>query len=428
MSANLYHGATVLLGPLAAWYLRRRLRQGKEDPYRFGERLGEPGRARPKGRLIWVHGASVGEVISVLPLIERLLHQDPEAQVLLTSGTVTSARIMADRLPARAIHQYVPIDRPSAVRRFLDHWRPDLALWVESELWPNLIRQTAARGVPMALINARMSESSYRRWRRLPFLIKPLLQSFQVCIAQSAPDAGRLATLGAHFVTFHGNLKAASPPLPVDPRDLHVLKASIDRRPLWLAASTHPGEEAIIAAAHRKLATRFPDLLTVLVPRHADRGAAIATELKDQGLTVARRSQEQAIDGQTDIYLGDSMGEMGLYYRLAPIVFMGGSLVKHGGQNPLEAARLGSALLFGPYMFNFAEQAATLTNAGGASLVADADTLADQIGIMLADPDETARRAAAAARAADDGHDVMAAVLEQLAPLLPEQGLNRAGA
>ncbi|MDA1099597.1 MAG: 3-deoxy-D-manno-octulosonic acid transferase, partial [Proteobacteria bacterium] len=339
MIAALYRGTTILLGPLANWYLRHRLRQGKEDPARVGERLGQAGRARPPGRLVWVHGASVGETISVLPLIQGLLRQDQGLHILLTSGTVTSARIMADRLPSRAMHQYLPIDRPSAVNRFLEHWRPDLALWVESELWPNLIHQTAARGVPMALINARMSERSYRRWRRLPFLIKPLLGAFQVCIAQSAPDAERLATLGAQFVTCHGNLKAASPPLPCDPRNLRLLEMAIDRRPLWLAASTHPGEEAIIGAAHRHLAARFPNLLTILVPRHAARGDEIAAALAAQGLSIARRSQEQPIVPGTEIYLGDSMGEMGLYYRLAAIVFIGGSLVAHGGQKPLEAAR-----------------------------------------------------------------------------------------
>ncbi|MBL6955176.1 MAG: 3-deoxy-D-manno-octulosonic acid transferase [Alphaproteobacteria bacterium] len=428
MTPALYRAATILLGPLAIWYLRRRLRQGREDPARFDERLGKPSRPRPDGRLIWVHGASVGEAISVLPLIERLLRQDQGLHILLTSGTVTSARIMADRLPARAIHQYVPIDRPASVSRFLDHWRPDLALWVESELWPNLVHQTAARGVPMALINARMSERSYRRWRRLPFLVRPLLQAFQVCIAQSPPDAGRLATLGAQSVTYHGNIKAAAPPLPFDPRELHVLKQAIGRRPLWLAASTHPGEEVIIGAVHRQLAAQIPDLLTILVPRHAVRGDQIAADLTNQGLTIARRSQAQPISPRTDIYLGDSMGEMGLYYRLAAIVFIGGSLVAHGGQNPLEAARLDSALLFGPHMFNFTEQAAAMTKAGGAELVADADALASQVALLLADADETGRRTAAAAAAADDGNDVLAAVLRQLTPLMPSLGSDHASA
>ncbi|HJM93756.1 MAG: 3-deoxy-D-manno-octulosonic acid transferase [Alphaproteobacteria bacterium] len=423
MSAALYHAITTVLSPAITWYLRRRLAQGKEDRVRFGERLGEAGRERPGGHLIWIHGASVGEMISVLPLVERMLHQDAGLHILLTSGTVTSARIMADRMPPRAIHQFMPVDIPSCVARFLDHWQPDLALWVESELWPNLIYQTRARGVPMVLINARMSENSFRRWRWLGFLIRPLLQAFEFCIAQSTPDGGRLATLGARFVSFHGNLKAASPPLPADPHDLHVLKSAIGQRPVWLAASTHPGEEAIVTAVHQRLASQFPDLLTILVPRHAVRGDEITDEARALGLNVARRALEQPISGGTDIYLGDSMGEMGLYYRLATIVFIGGSLIEHGGQNPLEAARLGSALLFGPSMFNFTEQAAAMTQAGGAETVSDGDTLAAQVALLLADGEETARRAAAAAAdlAADDGQDVIRAVMGQLAPLLPKQ-------
>ena len=421
MTYRLYRGLTTLFGPLLVWFLRRRLRRGKEDPLRFGARLGQPGRERPQGMLIWVHGASVGEMISVLPLVERLLHQDPELHVLLTSGTVTSARIIADRMPARALHQYIPIDQPAAVAAFLEHWRPNLALWVESELWPNLIHQSKGRGTPMALINARMSEKSFRRWRRLPSVIKPLLQSFQFCIAQSAPDAGRLATLGAHNVAFHGNLKAASAPLPVDPRDLHILNTAMARRPRWLAASTHPGEEITVGVVHRRLAKQFPGLVTLLVPRHAERGEAIAAELAGLGLTVARRSLDQPIGAETDIYLGDSMGEMGLYYRLASIVFIGGSLVEHGGQNPLEAARLDSALLFGPHMFNFTEQAAAMTMTGGAALVTDGNSLGNQIALLLRDEAEVARRAKAAVLAADDGHDVVRAVLKQLAPLLPGQ-------
>ena len=436
MSTALYRGLTTLLSPAITWHLHRRLGQGKEDPVRFNERLGEAGRDRPAGRLIWIHGASVGEMISVLPLAERLLHEDAGLHILLTSGTVTSARIVADRLPSRAIHQYVPVDIPACVARFLGHWRPDLALWVESELWPNLIHQTRARGIPMALINARMSESSFRRWRRLPFLIRPLLQAFEFCIAQSAPDGGRLATLGAQFVSFHGNLKAASPPLATDPRELHVLKTDIAQRPVWLAASTHPGEEAMVAGVHKQLASRFPGLLTILVPRHAVRGDEIAGELRSQGLNVARRTLKQPIGGETDIYLGDSMGEMGLYFRLARIVFIGGSLVAHGGQNPLEAARLNSALLFGPHMFNFTEQTTALAQAGGGQMVADDEALADQVALLLADGDEVTRRATAADLAADNGQDVIRAVMAQLAPLLPSsasgtksgQGSGRASA
>ena len=419
MIFHIYRFSTIILKFFLVWILHRRLACGKEDPARFKERLGYPGLARPKGSLIWMHGASVGEVVSLLPLIKIILRHDGRSRVLVTSGTVTSALIMAERLPTRSLHQYVPIDQPSAIRRFLDHWRPDLALWVESELWPNLINETGSRNVPMALINARMSEKSYRRWRFLPFVIKPLLQSFQFCIAQSAADAERLEALGAFHVTSHGNLKSASPPLTVDQEDLYALKAAIGGRPCWVAASTHAGEDEIVGVAHRQLTAKFPDLLTVLVPRHVDRGDTVFESLRDLGLSVARRSRDSEIESNTDIYLGDSMGEMGLYFRLSNVVFIGGSLVEHGGQNPLEAARLDCAVLFGPNMFNFAEQAAALSLSGGGQFVNDGDTLADHVAVLLADNDETKRRSAAAAKVADEGADVVCQILKQIAPLIP---------
>jgi len=419
MILRIYRFSTIILKYILVWILHRRLACGKEDPTRFQERLGYPGLARPEGSLIWMHGASVGEVLSLLPLINLILRHDGRSHVLVTSGTVASGQIMGERLPARSLHQFIPIDQPSAIRRFLDHWRPDLAVWVESELWPNLINETRSRNVPMALINARMSEKSYRRWRCLPFVIKPLLQSFQFCIAQSAVDAGRLEALGAFLVAYHGNLKSAALPLTVNQDDLHELKALIGSRPCWVAASTHAGEDEIVGLAHRQLRAQFPDLLTVLVPRHTDRGDTVFDNLGKTGLTVARRSRDSKIKPNTDIYLGDSMGEMGLYLRLSNIVFIGGSLVEHGGQNPLEAARLDCTVLFGPYMFNFLEQAAALSLAGGGQFVNDGDSLADQVAVLLADNDETQRRSAAAAEVADEGADVVCQILKQIVPLMP---------
>ncbi len=293
MTAALYRAGTELLGPAIELWLKRRLARGKEDPARLSERLGRPGRDRPPGRLVWLHGASVGEAISVLPLIDRLLAARDDVSVLLTTGTVTSARLMAERLPARAFHQFAPVDRPSAVERFLDHWRPDLALWVESELWPNLVAETAKRGAAMALVNARLSERSYRRWRRLGWLIRPMLSAFALTLAQSEADAQRLRALGARDVRCLGNLKSAAPPLVVDKAALAELSAALGGRPRWLAASTHPGEEAIAADVHRRLAPRLPGLLTVIAPRHPERGPELAEAL---GATVARRSAGEPPD------------------------------------------------------------------------------------------------------------------------------------
>ena len=430
---GLYRGATRLLGPVIDLYVRRRLARGKEDPARIGERLGHPGQARPAGTLVWVHAASVGEALSVAPLIERLLERLDEGHVLLTTGTVTSAQLAAERLPARALHQFVPIDRPAAVRRFLDHWRPDLALWVESELWPNLIAETQMRGVAMALINGRLSARSTARWRRAGGLARHLLGGFTLCLAQSAEDAARFTALGARAVHCAGNLKDAAPPLPTDSAALAALTAELADRPRWLAASTHAGEETLVGTAHRAVRTRHPTLLTLLVPRHPERGGAIAEALARQGLQVTRRSAGAPITAATDIYVADTLGELGLFYRLAGIAFVGGSLVAHGGQNPLEPARLDCAVLHGPHMTNFAPAVAALAEAGGAVAVADATALSAALGRLLDDPVARARCADAAGRVAAAGGDVLDRVMAHLAPLLavaaaPQHVTSRANA
>lgn len=418
MIADAYRGLSLAATPLIPAYLRYRARHGKEDPSRLAERLGMPTRPRPEGRLAWVHAASVGETLSVLPLIERMLQDYRGLNVMLTSGTVTSARMMHARLPDGAFHQFAPVDTPSAVAGFLEHWRPDAAIWVESEFWPNLVADTRRRGIPMALVNARMSERSYRNWRRLPSVIADLLSSFQVCVAQSPGDAGRLGSLGARDVSCHGNLKDSAPPLNADPRELYELNRQIGRRPFWLAASTHPGEERLVAKTHTRVRQQLPDLLTIIVPRHPQRGEEVREEIAMPGLQVARRARGEPLQTDTQIYLADTLGELGLFYRAAPLVFVGGSLVPHGGQNPLEAARLDCALLLGPHTFNFVEQTARLTAVGGARTVADADALTESVEALLQTPAEMARMAKAAAGVADSGREALDAVLANLRPLL----------
>jgi len=430
---GLYRGATRLLDPVIDLYIRRRLARGKEDPTRIGERLGHPSQTRPAGTLVWVHAASVGEALSVAPLIERLLQRLDDGHVLLTTGTVTSARLAAERLPARALHQFVPIDRPAAVQRFLEHWRPDLALWVESELWPNLIAGTQMRGIAMALINGRLSARSATRWQRAGGLARYLLSGFTLCLAQSAGDAARFTALGARAVHCPGNLKDAAPPLPADSAALASLTAELADRPRWLAASTHAGEETLVGTAHRAVRTRHPALLTLLVPRHPERGGAIAEALARQGLNVMRRSAGEPIAAETDIYVADTLGELGLFYRLAGIAFVGGSLVAHGGQNPLEPARLDCAVLHGPHMANFAPAVAALAAAGGAVAVTDANALTTALGALLDDPAARARCADAASRVAVAGGDVLDRVMDHLVPLLlvaaaPEHVTSRANA
>ena len=414
----LYRALTRPLPPLMLLYLYQRQRHGKEDGLRLGERRGLTRIARPPGPLIWIHAASIGEATAMLRLIDRLLEARLELEILVTTGTVSSARLLENRLPRRAHHQFVPVDLPGWIERFLDHWQPDMALWVESELWPNLLLATHARGIPMMLINGRLSARSYRRWQRCPGLIGPMLGAFAECLAQDEEQAARLRGLGAREVSAIGDLKAAGSALPVDPAQLRQLRGEAGLRPLWLAASTHQGEEEIAAAVHQRLAGDHPGLLTVIAPRHPARGDAIAAMLSGNGLDVARRSHSEPIAADTEIYLADTLGELGLFYRLAGIAFIGGSLTPKGGHNPIEAARLDCAILHGPDMSNCSGMAAALAAAGAATMVSGVDELAQQVSTLLADHQLRASRCAAGARAAAAGQGILDAVLARLSPWL----------
>ena len=396
ITLRIYQKLSAAAAPLAPALIKRRLKQGKEDPARVGERRGVSADTRPRGPLVWIHGASVGEVLAAAALIERV--RALNIRILLTSGTVTSAAIVANRFPPDIIHQYVPFDSPRYVARFLDHWRPSLALFIESDLWPNLILSSAARRLPMVLVNGRMSHRSFPRWRRITGTISALLGRFDVCLAQSQVDADRFAALGGRNVVTTGNLKLDVPAPPADPARLERLMGVTRGRPIVVAASTHPGEEELFLEAHRRLAAIFPSLLSVIVPRHPHRGQAIARATAASGLHVALRSREELPIATTDIYVADTMGELGLFYRLAPIVFMGGSLIPHGGQNPIEAIKLGAAIVHGPHVFNFADVYAALDGAGGARLAATPEVLVKQVGQLLADPAARGQSMAAAER------------------------------
>ncbi|NQU56655.1 MAG: 3-deoxy-D-manno-octulosonic acid transferase [Rhodospirillales bacterium] len=418
MMLSLYRVVTTFSQPLIRLYLSRRLASGKEDPARFEERLGRAGKPRPEGKLVWIHAASVGESLSLLPLIECLRVDYSEWNILLTTGTVTSAKIMEERLPDGAIHQFVPVDRVAYCERFLTHWRPDLALWAESEFWPNLISRAAARGLPMVLLNGRVSNKSYIGWRRFAGLIRKLLGAFSLCLGQTNIDAARLSDLGAKNAKSVGNLKFSAPALPADNLALDILNAQIDGRPCWLASSTHKGEEEIAGGVHLSLKQKHPGLLTLVVPRHPGRGPEIAAVLRSMGLITALRSAGEKINAGTDIYIADTMGELGLFYRLAPIVFIGKSLVASGGQNPLEAARLGCAIVFGPHMTNFEEIAASFIQKQASLEIIDEAGLRDSVDHLLDNPDECLKLGQAAAQAADAEASVFDAVMEELAPYL----------
>lgn len=385
LSLRAYGLATGALRPVADVVLARRMRAGKEDPARIAERRGVASRPRPDGPLVWIHGASVGESLSVLPLIERL-GAELDAGFVVTTGTVTSAALMAERLPPGAVHQYAPVDQPRYVRRFVDHWRPEVGLFVESELWPGLIGAARARGVPLALVNGRVSPRSFEGWRRRPGAARALLGAFEVLLAQDEENAERLRVLSGRPVAQVGNVKHAAPPLPVDASALHRLSAAADGRPAWLAASTHPGEEAAVLEVHRQTAERVPDLLTVIAPRHPARGDEVAAMIAAAGLRASRRSAGELPSGGDDVYLADTLGELGLLYRLCDVTFIGGSLSGTGGHNPLEAARLGCAIVTGPGVFNFRGIYQDMRAAGAAGLVRNERDLSASLVRLMTDP------------------------------------------
>ena len=395
---RMYRLLSAAARPFVPILLARRVKRGKEHRHRLSERRGENHLARPEDPLVWLHGASVGELASVLPLIDRICARG--INMLVTTGTVTSGGLAQQRLPRGVVHQFVPIDIPRFVRRFLDHWRPNLALFVESDLWPNIMIEASARDIPMVLVNARLSENSFKRWRRAPNSIAALLQRLDLCLAGSSPDATRLSELGASNVIVTGNLKIDVPPPPADSTAFAALEAAIAGRPVIAAASTHEGEEAVVLDTHQRLRTNFPNLLTLIAPRHPERGAGIAGLAAGKNLAAAVRSRGELPKHKTQIYLADTVGELGLFYRLAPAVFIGGSLIRHGGQNPIEAAKLRCAILHGPHTWNFAEMYAALDDAHGAELVNNVDRLAAHFAAWLNDPD-------ACARVADAGHRVV---------------------
>jgi 3-deoxy-D-manno-octulosonic-acid transferase len=371
------------LEPVAALTLSLRQKKGKEDKERLAERRGHAAYIRPEGYVVWVHGASVGETLTLIPLIEKLTQRG--LFVLVTSGTITSASLLARRLPPGALHQYVPLDVPRYVRRFLNHWQPDLVIFGESEIWPNMLKEIEIFSIPVILVNARMSERSFRRWHYLPQSAKTVLSTFSLCLAQGMLDGERLVRLGAPRVSVAGNMKYDVPPPPADTHMLGLLSGLVAGRPVWLAASTHTGEEEMIAATHNALMKRFPDLLTLIAPRHPARGKEVTAIMTEYDLNVGRRSRGERPERDIHCYIIDSIGELGIFYRLASLAFMGGSLVEHGGQNPIEPAKLGCAILHGPHIDNFREVYHAIDQGGGAKEVADLKELASTVGRLLSD-------------------------------------------
>ncbi len=415
---RIWRGLTHLGNPLLGAHLRSRVKRGKEEEARLSERRGITNAVRPAGKLLWIHAASVGESLSVLPLINAVLAQDEDLSVLITTGTVTSAKLLEEQLPPRAQHQYVPLDRVNSVRRFLDHWKPDAGIWVESELWPTLLTESKSRGIPLGLVNARMSKKSARGWKRLPRTAAQMLGAFDVILAQDNITARRLSELGAGHLLELGNLKLAADPLPADEGELARLRDAIGNRPVWIAASTHK-EEEIIASAHQHLEKQLPNVLSIIVPRQPRRFDVVEQELVAAGLKVARRSRGDAIAEDTQVYLADTMGEMGLFLRLGAVAFLGRSLFDKGGSNPLEPARLNCAIVHGPYIENFDDLYEKLRAIHGARAVEDVETLAQAVADLLADEPARAAQITAALTLVAEAHEVLAETSKAVIGLLP---------
>lgn len=356
MVIGIYKALMTLAFPiLKVTYIRKRKKERKEHPTRFNERLGNYKVPRPQGKLYWMHGASVGESVSMLPLIDKLLKEDPELSILVTTGTLTSAEIMAKRLPKRAFHQFIPFDVPAFAQKLIKHFKPDAVLWFESELWPSLLSEIKKAKIPLVLVNGRISDKSFETWKKFKFVSKELLGYFSLCLGQSEQDKNRLILLGAPKADCVGNLKFAGMPLPVDESKLNVLKEQIGDRPVFLLSSTHNDEEERFALYLPWFKDNVDRVLTIVVPRHPNRGDDIVRMYRCRYFNVAQRSREEDITPETDIYVADTIGEMGLWYALSSISFIGGSLIPHGGQNFMEAARDKNAVLVGPNMQNFAE-------------------------------------------------------------------------
>jgi 3-deoxy-D-manno-octulosonic-acid transferase len=420
MMLAMYEGIMTLGAPAIELLLSRRARRGKEDPSRLRERRGIAGLPRPNGELVWLHAASVGESVAALSLIENLLRDASHRHVLVTTGTVTSAQMMADRLPERALHQFVPVDRPAWVDCFLDHWRPDLALIMESEFWPGQITRSRDRGIPIVLVNARMSERSFSRWSMARRAARDLFSRVNLVLATNPEQASRFSALGATHVRIGGNLKRAANALPFEPSAATSLSNQTRDRKVWLAASTHVGEDASVLEAHLALRREHGDLLTIIAPRHPSRGEDIASLAMDRGLISARRSANHPILPETEIYIADTLGELALFFHLAKIVFVAGSLVPVGGHNPVEPAHFDTAILLGPMMSKNQEIASEMIANNAVLGLSGPEELAPAVDALL--KDDTRRDALThnARQYVEDGRHVLDAVRACITPFLGE--------
>lgn len=417
MLLGLYKTAMNLSTPLLLSYLQKRTKRGKEDATRAHERRGNPTLPRPPAPFVWFHAASVGESLALLAVIDKMLNDYPAVSVMVTTGTVTSAKLMADRLPRRAFHQYVPVDHPQWTEKFLDHWHPDLVVWSESELWPNILFGIKSRRMPAVLLNARMSEETFCKWRFAKGMIAEMLSTFDLCLAQNEAEAQRLVKLGAKAVTVSTNLKYAAAPLPFDTEKLAAMEKETAGRDVVLFASTHAGEEEIALRVHAKLKEKHPRLLTIIVPRHPKRGEEI-TKLAS-GFAVSLRSKNEAVE-KCDVYIADTLGELGLFYRLCKTVIMGGTFADVGGHNPIEPAQFGCVIFAGPQTYNFITITEDFQKQNALVCVKDENDLAEKLQAALENPQGFAAMGKAAAVWANEKSHVVDDVAASLTPFMAQ--------
>ena len=361
-----------------------RLFKKKEDPIRFKEKFGFYSKKRLKGKLIWFHGASVGEILSVVPLIEKLENNREIKQILVTSNTLSSSKILSKLKLKKTIHQFFPIDTNYNTKKFLNYWKPSIAILIDSEIWPNMITNIKKKSIYLVLMNARITNKSFKRWKKFSSYAKTLFQSFDMCLSSSLESKNYLKSLGAKRIKYIGNLKFTQSENNTDTLSKNIRKSFISKK-IWCASSTHEIEEKICANIHKKLKTKYKNLLTIIIPRHVHRTKKIEQEIKKMGLKVHIHDSQKKIDNQTDIYLVNSFGQTKSFFKVCKTVFLGGSIIKHGGQNPLEAARYGCQILHGPNIWNFKEIYALLKVHKVSSNIINTNQLLNKVDQILSD-------------------------------------------
>jgi len=331
-----------------------RIFKGKEDTSRFKEKIGFFSKKRNKGELIWFHGASVGEIQSIIPLVERFEKNKKIKQILITSNTLSSSLIIKNLKLKKTIHQFFPIDCNFISQKFLDYWKPSKAFFIDSEIWPNTVNNLYKRNIPIFLLNGRITNKSFRRWKFFSYFAKSIFGKFYLCLSSNTETNKYLKKLGAKNIKFIGNLKFSQSENEKTNLNKDLINL-INSRKAWCASSTHYNEEELCGMAHIRLKKRFKNILTIIIPRHINRIDSIKAELQNLDLKIHLDEPKKKISPDTDIYLVNSYGKTKLFYKVCKNIFLGGSLIEHGGQNPLEATRYGCKVLHGPNVSNFSE-------------------------------------------------------------------------